>query len=173
MIPRGQFAAPGSYADTLTLELYALDSAGQIGSSPVDSTTLQLSYAVPQILSVNIKGAGTTTTVDFGELTLGEQKTVTIQARSNHSYDLNISSSNHGVLALIPSVPSQNWSVGYEARLNSQLLDLHKATSVQKLPSTHSEDASHTLEVTVGDVAKKRAGRYEDVITVQINAAAP
>jgi hypothetical protein len=59
VIPRGQFAAPGSYDDTLTLELYALDSSGQTGSTPVDNTTLRLSYSVPQILSVNIKGAGT------------------------------------------------------------------------------------------------------------------
>ena len=173
VIPRGQFAAPGSYADTLTLELYALDNAGKIGRSPVDSTTLRLSYTVPQLLSVNIKGAGTTTTVDFGELTMGEQKTVTIQARSNHSYDLNISSGNHGAMTLTPPVPGHYWSVGYEARLNNLLLDLHNETSVQKLPPTHSEDASHKLEVTVGDVAKKRAGKYEDVITVQINATTP
>lgn len=172
VIPRGQFAAPGSYADTLTLELYALNDTGQPGT-PVDNTTLRLSYTVPQILSVNIKGAGTTTTVDFGELTQGEQRAVTVQARSNHSYDLNISSANQGAMKLTPPVPNRNWTVGYEARLNGQLLDLHNGASVQKLPPTHSEDASYNLLVTVGDVAKKRAGKYEDVITLQINAAAP
>lgn len=173
VIPRGQFAAPGYYVDTLTLELYALDSVGQVGSMPLDSTTLQLSYTVLQILSVNIKGAGTTTTVDFGELTMGKQKTVIIQARSNHSYDLNISSSNYGAMALTPPVPSQNWSVGYEARFNNRPLDLNKGTSMQKLPPTYGEEASHKLEVTVGDVARKRAGEYKDVITVQISPATP
>ncbi|MEJ2117424.1 MAG: hypothetical protein P8Y36_05765 [Alphaproteobacteria bacterium] len=173
VIPRGQFAAPGNFADTLTLELYALDSSGQSGSTPVDNTTLRLSYTVPQILSVNIKGAGTTTTVDFGELTLGKQRAVIIQTRSNHSYDLNISSANQGAMKLTPPVPNRNWTVGYEARINGQLLDLHNGASVQKLPPTHSEDASYSLLVTVGDTAKKRAGKYEDVITLQINAAAP
>ena len=173
VIPRGQFAAPGNYADTLTLELYALDSAGQPKSASVDSTTLQLSYTVPQILSVNVKGAGTTTTMDFGELSTGEQKAVIIQARSNRSYDLNVSSENHGVMVLMPPVPNRKWSVGYEAELNSQRLDLHSGSSVQKLPPTHSEEANYSLKVAVGDVSKKRAGKYEDVITVQINAAAP
>ncbi len=173
LIPRGQFATPGNYAHMLTLELYALNGAGQTGSTPVDSTTLRLSYAVPQILSVNVKGAGTTTTVDFGELTQGEQKTVTIQARSNHVYSLDVSSHNQGVMVLTPPVAGQNWSVGYEARLNSQLLNLHHGTTVRKLPPTHSEDASLSLEVTVGDVSRIRAGKYEDVVTVQISAATP
>lgn len=171
-IPRGQFAAPGAYASTLTLELYALDSSGQPEKMPADSTTLHLTYSVPQVLKVNIKGAGTTTTLDFGELATGAQKTVIVEARSNLDYDLDISSDNHGAMALTPSVPGQTWTVSYEARLNRQPLDLHSGTSVRKLPRTADVDASHVLDVVIGDVAKKRAGIYEDVITVHIIAAA-
>lgn len=172
VIPRGQFAGPGNYAGTLTLELYAIGSGGKPGSTPVDSTTLHISYAVPQMLSVNIKGAGTTTTVDFEEMTVGEQRSVIVQARANQYYSLDVESDHHGVMVLTPAAPGQNWSIGYETRLDGQLLDLNRGASVNKLLPTPGDEANHNLLVTVGDVSKKRAGKYEDVITVRISGAA-
>ena len=47
-------------------------------------------------------------------------------------------------------------------------------TALRAQPPTRPQsDASHDLTVTIGEVGQKRAGRYEDVLTVEIRAAAP
>jgi len=40
-------------------------------------------------------------------------------------------------------------------------------------PTRPEADASHALNVTIGEVGQKRAGRYEDIITIEIKGAAP
>jgi hypothetical protein len=171
IIPRGQFAAPGRYADTLILELYALDESGRISGSPLQSATVALSYEVASIFSVNIKGADATssTTVRFGTLAKGQEARVEIQARSNQDYRLDLTSDNGGVLALTPKVPGQSWSVPYTAMFGGRVVDLTSGASVQNQPPTRPEsDACFPLFLTIGDVSAKRAGRYEDVITIEI-----
>jgi hypothetical protein len=175
LIPRGQDAAPaGAYRDTLDLELYALDQSGRLSGAPLQTTTLSIGYAVQRVLSVNIKGADTTTTMGFGVLAKGQQRTVEIQTRSNQSYQLDVSSDHHGVLALMPKVPGQEWTVPYAATLGGRPLDLAGGASLVDFPPTRPEsDASHSLTISIGDVGQKRAGRYEDVITVEIRAGVP
>ncbi len=173
-IPRGQFAAPDVYRDSIELELYALGPGGQPVGGPLETTMLAISYTVPRVLSVNLKGGETATTLAFGTLTTGEQRSVAIEARSNETYQLHVSSDNHAALALTPKVPGQNWSVPYTVSLAGQRMDLTNATALRNLPATRPErDASFLLTVTIGDVGRKRAGRYEDVITVEILPAAP
>jgi hypothetical protein len=172
VIPRGQFIAPGRYSSAIVLELYAASENASPGSL-VDSTTLQLRYDVLQSLSVNIKGAGMATTLDFGELNKGSQKNVILQVRGNQFYRLDVSSVNHGVMALTPPVPGQRWSIAYETRLDQRLLDLQSEASATNLTPSQTGEVSHDLLLTVGDVTAKRAGKYEDVITVKINASLP
>ena len=174
-IPRGQYAAPaGSYRDTLELELYALDESGRLVGAPLQATTLSVSYAVARVLSVNIKGADATATVGFGTLAKGQQRTVEVQTRSNEGYRLEVLSDHRGVLALTPKVPGQDWTVPYAATLGGRPLDLAGGASLLDSPPTRPEsDASHLLTVSIGDVGQKRAGRYEDVITIEIKGALP
>ena len=175
IIPRGQFAEPGTYQDNADLELYALDETGRLGASPLQTTALQISYTVQRVLSVNIKGADASmTTLRFGTLSKGEERTVEIQARSNLSYQLDVASGNRGSLMLTPTVPGQDWAVPYTAALGGRVLSLSGGTSLQNLPPTRPEaDASFPLTVTIGKVAQKRAGRYEDVLTIEIKGATP
>jgi hypothetical protein len=174
VIPRGQFAAPDTYRDTLDLELYALDANGRAASSALQTATLAIAYTVPRVLSVNIKGGETATTLAFGALASGQQRTVAIEARSNQTYQLDVSSDNHGALALTPKLPGETWSVPYSVTFAGQPLNLAGAAGLYSLPATRPEsDASYSLTVTIGDVAQKRAGRYKDVITVEIKAAIP
>ena len=173
-IPRGQFAAPDVYRDSVELELYALTPNGQPVGSPLDTTTLAIGYTLPRVLSVNLKGGETATTLAFGTLTTGEQRTVAIEARSNEAYQLHVSSDNRGALMLTPKVQGQTWSVPYTVSLAGQRMDLTNAAALRNLPATRpGSDAGFPLTVTIGEVGKKRAGRYEDVITVEILPAAP
>lgn len=174
VIPRGQFAAPGAYRDTALLELYALDTAGRPIGGALQTATLAIGYTVPRLLSVNIKGGGTATTVAFGALSQGQQRTVVIESRSNQTYQLDAASDNRGVLALAPKIPGQNWSIPYTASFAGRPLNLAGTSGLRTLPPTRPEsDASFPLTVTIGEVGQKRAGRYEDVITVEIKAAIP
>ena len=175
-IPRGQSAAPsGAYRDTLDLELYAVDESGRLLGAPLQAATLAISYAVARVLSLNIKGADAITMAGFGTLAEGQQRTVEIQARSNQGYRLAVSSDNRGVLTLTPKVPGQSWTVPYAATLGGRPLDLAGAPILLlDYPPTRPEsDASHLLTVSIGDVGQKRAGRYEDVITIEIKGAIP
>jgi hypothetical protein len=174
-IPRGQFAAPATYRDDIELQLYALDPSGRPNSSrALQTATLAISYTVPPVLSVNLKGGETATTLGFGTLVRGEQRSVAIEARSNQTYQLAVRSDNHGALALTPQLPGQNWSVRYSVALAGRQLDLSSAAALYNLPATRPEsDASFPLTVTIGEVGQKRAGRYEDVINVEIQPAIP
>jgi hypothetical protein len=174
-IPRGQYASSGgSYRDTLDLELYALDDKGRLSAAPLQTTTLSISYAVASVLSVNIKGGDATTTVNFGTLAKGQQRTVEIQARSNQGYRLDVSSDHRGVLALTPKVPGQDWTVPYAATLGGRPLNLSGGAILLDYPPTRPEsDASHFLTLMIGDPGYKRAGSYEDVITIEIKGAIP
>jgi hypothetical protein len=173
-IARGQFARPGLYRDAVELQLYALDENGRPAGAPLQTATLAAAYTVPRVLSVNLKGGELATTLGFGTLVKGQERKVEIQARGNQNYGLHVSSDNRGVLLLTPKIPGQDWSVPYTATFAEQPLDLRAATSLRNLPPTQPEsDASHPLVITIGDAGQKRAGRYEDVITIEIIAAAP
>lgn len=86
VIPRGQFAAPSVYRDSIALELRALDASDRPGPAILQTATLALGYTVPQVLSVNLKGGETATTLAFGALAAGQQRSVAIEARSNRTY---------------------------------------------------------------------------------------
>ncbi len=175
LIERGQSAAPGVYTDEARLELYALDESGHLGAAPLQTAVLHIDYDVARVLSVNIKGADASqTTMRFGKLATGAVRTVEIQARSNLSYQLDVASDHGGALVLTPGVPGQNWSIPYTATLGGHALDLAAGASVRDQQPTRPEaDASFPLTVTIGDTTQKRAGRYEDVLTVEIKGAAP
>jgi hypothetical protein len=174
VIPRGQFAAPGLYRDTLDLELHALDAPGRVHGARLHAATLTIAYRVPRVMSVNIRGGELATTLAFGTLAKGQQRSVEIQARSNEAYQLDVSSEHRGTLTLTPRPPGPEWSVAYSATLAGAPLDLGRGSTMRSLPATRPEsDAAYLLAITIGDVGQKRAGRYEDVITIEIKAAIP
>ena len=75
--------------------------------------------------------------------------------------------------ALTPPVPEQTWRVDYRAALDRETLDLASGQNLRSQPPTRpGTDAAHVLTVTVGDTAAKRAGRYEDIITIEIRGTA-
>jgi hypothetical protein len=174
-IERGRSVAPAMLEDTPRVELYALDEADRPVASLLQEVPLQIGYNVGRVFSVNVKGtSASNATVHFGTLTKGAIRTVEIQARSNLTYQLDVASDNHGALVLNPKVAGQDWRVGYSATLGGQVLDLSDGTSLHDLPPTMpGVDASYPLTITIGDVAQKRAGRYEDIITITINSVKP
>jgi hypothetical protein len=171
IIPRGQFAAPGLHRDTLDLELYSLDPTGRPQGASLHTTPLAIAYSVPRVMSMNLRGGELATTLSFGILATGQQRSVEIEARSNDGYQIDVASDNYGALTLTPAPPGQKWNVPYSVTLGGQRLDFSGAARLTSLPATlPANDAAYPLIVTIGDIGQKRAGRYEDVITLEIRA---
>jgi hypothetical protein len=168
IIPAGQMLAPGNYEQPFSLSLAGFAGAPPpAGTPPVDTAPLTLSCLVQQYLGVNIAGAGTATTIDFGELDQGENQRVVIEARSNLDFRLEAFSSNGGALAM--EAPYQQWRIAYTMSLNGSAVTL----PAQIGPFGETTIAGHALEVmfTIGDVSAKRAGLYTDEITIEIRPA--
>jgi hypothetical protein len=170
-LERGQFALPGSYSDVLNITLCSTEGA-QIKMPCINKRPMTLTYTVPQSLSINLKGGAHSMTMSFEPFASGTQRSVLIEARGNLPHRLNITSAKQGVMALTPPVPGHDWSVSYTAALAGRPLDLHQVITISDLPATHPRsDAVYNLMVTTGSVSGKRAGRYEDTITVEIVGA--
>lgn len=168
LLERGQFASPGTYSQNLDLGLYSFEG-GSIKMPRLDGRTLSITYSAPQSLSVNLKGGGLTKTMDFEQFVTGAQRSIAIEARGNMRYQLSVSSAKQGMMTLTPPVTGKVWSIDYVAFLERNSLNLRQKNVIPDLPPTHPRsDAIYNLTVTVGDVSQKRAGRYEDTITIEI-----
>ncbi len=165
-IPRGQLAAPGSYADEIELRAYELD-----GNSPLALRALDLEAEIAPVVSLNLVGADVSSpfayTMDFGVLETGERRSVGIEARSNGRYRLRVSSREGGVLRLDP--PFETWTIAYSASLGGRRLDF--PGTVGTYAPTAATGAVLPLQVVIGDVADKRAGIYRDEIAISIEPA--
>lgn len=173
IVPR-QFAAPGTYSDgTMYADLYVADSSGNLTNTRSDYKRLDIDYTVNAVMSVNIAGApiNTSTTVHLGTLAKGMQATVGIEARGNQAYQLGITSDHNGVMVLTSGVMGQTWTVPYTATLGGKALNLAAGATIANQPATHpASDASYPLVVTIGEASAKRAGLYQDTITIAISA---
>lgn len=167
-LPPGQMTPPGDHEQAVELQLLAAADARSLGGAvPLDRRRLRLGCHVPRTLSINIRGAGTRKTIDFGTLTEGETKHVVIATRSNQPFVLEATSLNGGAMAMAP--PLQRWRVPYAMALDGAAV----AFPARIGPFGGSTLAGHEFDVvfTIGDVANKRAGLYADEITIEIKPA--
>lgn len=174
-IDKRQLAAPSSYSDdTIYADIYAADNSGNPIGGKISTKRLDVTYNVEAFMSVNIKGSSssTFTTMELGTLSKGKQATVEIEARANKHFKLDVTSEHLGALVLTPAVSGQTWSVPYTATLGGKELNLSGQSSTDPHdPTIPGSDATYPLVVTVGETAGKRAGRYEDTITIDIKLA--
>lgn len=167
-LPPGQITPPGDHEQAVELELLgAADVRSLRGATPLDRRRLRLNCHVPRTLSINIRGAGTRKTIDFGTLAEGETKHVVIATRSNQPFVLEASSRHGGAMAMAP--PLQRWRVPYSMALDGAAV----AFPARIGPFGGTSLAGHEFDVvfTIGDVEGKRAGLYADEITIEIKPA--
>jgi hypothetical protein len=169
-IPRGQFAAPGLYDETVDLELYAVGYGDRIYGRPLHNVPLMISYKVRAVLAVNLRGGGFAATMSFGSLEPGEQRGVSIDVRGNSQYHLRVTSQNGGKLLLTPGFPGPEWAIPYTFAINGNAIGV-PATLPSQSATRPESDAAYDLLVTVGEVGAKRAGNYQDLITVEVIGA--
>lgn len=170
-IARGQVVGPATRQDSINIWMYGLDPVGNLVLPRLHSDNVTVRYTTPTSISTNVAGGGQATTVDFGELTAGAVRSVTLEARSNVNYQLRATSLNLGVMRL--PAPFDSWSIPYAATLSGSALALGTVSGTVLGPSTPTPAAgrAHPLAVTIGSVSGKRAGTYTDEITISIEVA--
>lgn len=165
-VPRGHFATPGNYSDEVKLVLFA-SSHRRVEPHIIDERPFAVVRTVSPQFGVNVAGANTTTTVDFGTLTEGEERFVILHTRANQPYKLQLASENGGRLALDPPVAGSEWTIEYDLRVDNIVVSLAPGVSIPESLSPNGY-CTHKLAFRVRDTAKKRAGLYRDTLVVKI-----
>jgi len=166
IVPKGDYTADlivsGKDADNQPINL----SGGQ--------ATLRV--RVPGRADVSISGATSTRSIgsapgsamlDFGEAQSNQMQRAFINVWSNGSVNVRVRSENNGVLRLngssaLPPIPYTANFDGVEARLDGSF-------SVQRNPPHSIAGASYPLEIRLGSLKGKFAGRYSDILTVSVD----
>ncbi len=168
-VASGQVRAPQIYRAVLQTIPYEVlgkrfAQAGQAQISPI-------AISVEAVVSVNLAGGGQFTTVDFGVLSLGSVRSVSLQARSNQRFRFVISSENGGVLKLTTQQQGEPvWKVPYSVRVgDSPETGLSSGRTVtQAHAATPVAGIIAPIHIRMADPSGQRAGVYRDVIAVSI-----
>jgi hypothetical protein len=168
VIPRGQLISPGLYTVDLSIQLFAISDDGTLQQAAVDTHSLTVDCEVQSILSVTLAGGGTATSVDFGEITSGEERTVLLKARANRDYRLELVSQNSGRLTLDPTIPGEEWGIDYSVLVDGTAQSLEQGVKIVEYNSPSQGETSHSLLFRLNDARMKRAGIYKDVVSIKI-----
>jgi hypothetical protein len=169
-VSRGSFAVPGVYRDELDVVLFGWNEARERQVVALDQQKATIERHVFPRFSVVIAGGNLQSTIEFGELARGIERSVMLQTSSNQTYQLEVSSSNSGHLVIDPMVPGQTWKVGYTLHIDDEVVSLDKTSRILQLGISKNGEHSHKLTFRMNDPAKLRAGHYRDVVTVRIGA---
>jgi hypothetical protein len=170
VLPRGQFAYPGTYYDyDVHLSLHHRVSSGAISSLQLDTQPLLVRQAVKASVGISIAGGGVTTTLGFGDLAEGKERSVAVRTTANYAYSLSLQSANSGVMRLDPELQGQAWAIPYTLQLNSGQIYLQSPAKIRRSASHYtSGEETHFLTFRIGEMADRIAGLYRDVVTIDI-----
>lgn len=148
------------------------DNMGDIfgGSSIGIDIPAQRKLSVSQTVSTYV-AANTTSILDFGNLTSGQQETFNLIAQSTANYKVSVRSDNGGFLCHKTSCSSPDHEQisytldGYTDITGSTNIDI-----ITNGTATHIDGQNHPMTMIIGDVDNKRAGNYSDTLTFSISA---
>lgn len=171
-LPAQQVALKGDYESQLIVR--GLSE----GNEPIDFTSENawLRVRVPARVEMSISGTAASSladagmrpaSIEFGQAHSGQTGRVFVNVWSNGSVNVSLDSENHGVLAHIenralPPIP-------YSATFDGSPANLTSTYVVQRTPPLSTKGASYKFEVKLGDLSGKFAGRYKDIVTINVN----
>lgn len=169
-IAPGIVVPPGPYGDLLQLRLLDRDGT-PLGSQ--ESVRLELeviAQAQANIAgSAGHFGAGPAFgVINFGVLETGERRRAALQIRANTEVSIRVRSEHGGMLEHVqyPDLPG----IPYSARFDGTAIDLAATTELVRRPPERLAGARYPLELTIGTVGERFAGRYRDTLTISIEA---
>jgi len=143
---------------------FTIYAVGSIGGVFVYAT-VPVHLDVATVTQLSFAGAATTLTMDFGELTSNDSQNVNVLAQATVPFDVTWQSANDGVLK---NTGASSWTIAYTALLNG--VTINNATPYADLTNGGTQGAISALPliVTIGDATNKRAGTYQDIVTIKI-----
>ena len=168
-IPANQIGAPaGEYTDA-TLDLEARSA---VGFAPIDRTPVPLTLTVAPAVQILLAGNRTEGVVDFKELERGETGFAALYVTANTPYDLHFAADSAAVgppalRRLEGNAYDDAWSLPYQTTLDGAPVSFDAPLASRPSPG----DARRALRFRVtGNPERVRAGRYRDVVTIEIRA---
>lgn len=165
----------GSYSDNYTLRLYRGTPSSY---SLMDQATVNVTFMASKKADISLVDSGasfdladTTQTLNFGNMTGGEQGTADLIMKYNAGCTLYASSQNNGSM----KHSTQNQYVSYTMKMNGATVNL-AGTSVWPHAILYSHGVSpangdvNPIVVTVGSTAGKTPGTYTDTITFTVQS---
>lgn len=148
------------------------------GSVATSAAALPVSIVLATIprAQMNIVGAAATfgegariTQVDFGILETGASRRVFLQVRANGQARLSIASAHAGRLRRDEGSAEEE-GIGYSAQFDGAIVDLTRPWAAVIAPPHSIAGASLPLDLVLGTVGPRLAGRYADVLTIELSA---
>lgn len=180
-VPPRQSVRSGDYAETLLLRVLQEDDLSIVAErnlslqATVRRQASILLYDAPAAAaaSTGAEGAGNRSLrMDFQTLETGEEASLVMLVQSNDPYDIDVTSQNGGSMRLLGAVPSSaapTDTIDYRLFVSGTELDLRTGlASLGIAPPTGITGATNVMRVVIGDVSRKRAGRYEDQLTIAV-----
>lgn len=158
----------GQYQDTVVVSLY--DNRPNKSHSLQSSKTYIIQTFVPKIVDISLVDVGapfdindTSQTLDFGELTTGEEKSFDLRVQANAGYAIFFDSQNRGKMK-----NESGDTINYTMKVDSTNKNLSSAsnTAASGTGVTPIGGKAHRVTVTIGNVNEKKYGQYTDYITV-------
>ena len=105
--------------------------------------------------------------VDLGELQAGPVPIpLNLRVKSTGQYTINVTSANDGVLIL----GNSNWTIPYQLIIDGNTLTMRGTERVLLQRGDGIRVDNLSMQFLIGDVTKRRAGRYTDTISISISA---
>jgi hypothetical protein len=159
--------APGVYEKAVSLVARPIRGGAQGEGRGV------LSFSAPARAQMNIAGVsgpfggGAIAGVEFGVLRTGDIRRVFLQVRANTGARVQLRSRNGGVL--VHAQQPINAFIDYDVIVDGRRFDLDGPTSVDFAPPLDATGVSAPMDIVIGEVGGKPAGRYSDIIDVDIS----
>lgn len=173
VVPAGQFARAGSYTDHITLRLHDLSDGvpRKMGADMI----LAITVDIPARAQINL--AGSTSPVfgginasglDFGELQTGKERDAFVQVRATSPVILTLQSANRGVLSH-KTEPTNSRAIPYALTIDGEAISLTGSSArINRTPVNGLGADNYRMVARIVDADGRKAGRYEDVITISV-----
>jgi spore coat protein U-like protein len=176
LVPSGQLPSPGTYTDSVNMEVYVGTPASH--GARQQRVTFTVSIVVGPALDVSLVATGgsfsvssTSVTFDFGTLSAGGSRAGDLVVRSNALNTITVSSANGGVLK--NADPSDTSQVPYQLLVDGTPISLPAATPTpiaSSAPATGFAGRRYGISAVIGNYGWATEGTYSDVLTIQAAA---
>ena len=160
----------GTYA--ADLKLLIQDGEGKLLVPPLPVRVQLVSTPRAQLNLAGAAGAfgsgSSVEVVDFGDAVTGATRRIFVQVRANAPSTLSISSEHRGVMRRLGDVETPS-NVPYTVELQGDPVDLSAPWTKAIDPPRTLAGASLPMLFTLGAVSGQMAGKYQDVLTIDIS----